>query len=314
AFAVGVVTLLGKRVPIGARTFLLTLAVVDDIGGIVVIAVFYTASLKFLWLVVAMAALAAVYAAQRIHVRSYGVYVPLAVVAWLAMHESGVHATIAGVLLGLLTPAWSFNSPEHFAGHARRLVGEVEATLEDDVLTHEERAENQSSLYNLMRLTVESASPLERHEYLIAPWVTFLIVPVFALANAGVRIVGGGFGNPLTDPLVLGPALGLLLGKPIGVFLFAYLAVLVGLGRLPKGVNWTMVGGLATTAGVGFTVALFITNLSFSDVELIDRAKVGVLGGSVVAGVLGYFVLRLGSASAAPEQPPVEPHAESVLA
>jgi NhaA family Na+:H+ antiporter len=295
AFAVSVVTLLGRRVPLAARAFLLTLAVADDIGGIVVIALFYTDDLSLGWLALAAAALVGVYAAQRVQIRSYAPYLLLGVTAWFCLHESGVHATIAGVLLGLLTPANPFYRPRDFAGSARPLVERVSESFSDNVVTSEESNANETGLRDLVRLSVETMSPLERHLAWAGPWVAFVIVPIFALANAGVRFVGGDLGNPLTDPVVMGPALGLLIGKTVGITLASFAAVKSGVGKLPEGVGWPMIVGLATTAGVGFTVALFITSLSFDDPDLTDRAKIGVLAGSIVSGVAGYLMLRAAS-------------------
>ncbi|MFN0026071.1 MAG: Na+/H+ antiporter NhaA [Acidimicrobiales bacterium] len=301
AFAVAVVSLLGPRMPISARAFLLTLAVADDLGGIAVIAVFYTDDLAFGWLALAALALGFSAVAQRLGVRSYAPYLALGLVSWFALHESGVHATVAGVALGLLTPANPFLAVRHFASHARPLVARVEASVEDRVLTEEEADANETGLRDLVRLSVETMSPLERHLAWAGPWVAFGIAPVFALANAGVRVVGSSLPNPLTDPVVLGPALGLLIGKPIGILIFTYLAVRSGLGRLPTGVRWPVMTGLAATAGVGFTVALFITELSFDPVSgatgLTERAKLGVLGGSVLSALLGYTLLRLAANS-----------------
>lgn len=293
AFAVSVVTLLGKRVPLAARAFLLTLAVADDIGGIVVIAIFYTEGLKFGWLAGAIASFALAYVAQRLQIRSYAPYLLVGVSAWFCLHESGVHATIAGVVLGLLTPANPFYSVHHFADRARPLVDRVADSVADHRVTDEEAVGNETGLRDLTRLTVETMSPLERHLAWAGPWVAFVIVPIFALANAGVRVVGGGFGNPLTDVVVLGPALGLLVGKTVGIFTASFIAVKAKIGKLPEGVTWPMVGGLATIGGVGFTVALFITSLAFDDPDITDRAKLGVLIGSLVSGAVGYLVLRM---------------------
>jgi len=296
AFAVSVVTLLGRRVPLAARAFLLTLAVADDIGGIAVIAIFYTSDLHAGWLVAAAAAFAGAYLAQRLHIRSYAPYLLLGAVAWFSLHESGVHATIAGVVLGLLTPATPFYRLDRFADSARPLIERVEASIEDRVITDEEAAGNDTGLRDLTRLSIETMSPLERHLAWAGPWVAFVVVPIFALANAGVRVVGGGFGNPLTDPVVLGPALGLLVGKTVGIFAASSLAVKARIGVLPAGVSWPMLAGLATIGGVGFTVALFITSLAFEDPGITDRAKLGVLIGSLVSGVVGYLVLRAAAA------------------
>ncbi len=236
--------------------------------------------------------------AQRLGIRSYAPYLALGLVSWFALHESGVHATVAGVALGLLTPANPFLAVTHFGGRALQLVDRVEASLSDQVVTDEETDANDVALADLVRLSVETMSPLERHLAWAGPWVAFGIAPVFALANAGVRVVGSSLPNPLTDPVVLGPALGLLLGKPIGILLATYLAVRSKLGRLPAGVGWPVMTALAATAGVGFTVALFITELSFDPAAaagLTERAKVGVLTGSVLSAVLGYTLLRQAS-------------------
>ena len=298
AFAVAVVTLLGKRVPLAARAFLLTLAVADDIGGIVVIAIFYSKGLQFTWLAAAFLAFVGAYLAQRLHIRSYAPYLLLGVAAWFCLHESGVHATISGVVLGLLTPANPFYSPHRFAERAQPLVDRVAASVADHHVDDDEQAGNDTGLRDLTRLSVETMSPLERHLAWAGPWVAFVIVPIFALANAGVRVVGGGFGNPITDVVVLGPALGLLIGKTIGISIASYAAVKAGIGKLPEGVTWPMIGGLATIGGVGFTVALFITSLAFDDPGITDRAKLGVLIGSLVSGVVGYLVLRLAAGRA----------------
>ena len=299
AFAVAVVSVLGPRLPIGARAFLLTLAVADDIGAIAVIAVFYTDDLALPWLGISALILVGCHLAQRLAIRSYAPYLAGGVAAWFTLHESGVHATVAGVVLGLLTPANPFMAVGHFSRHARPLVERVEASVADEVLTVEEADENDTGLRDLVRLSVEAMSPLERHLMWAGPWVALVVAPLFALANAGVRVVGGAVANPLTDPVVLGPALGLVIGKPIGVLGATYLAIRFGLGRLPDGVNWSVAVGLAATAGVGFTVALFIAELSFDNAALTERAKVGVLAGSVISAVAGYALLRVASRPAA---------------
>ena len=295
AFAVGIVTILGRRVSTAARTFLLTLAVVDDIGGILVIAVFYSRGLDFASLGCAAAAVGMTVVAARLHIRSYAVYLSLGALAWYALHNSGVHATIAGVALGFVTPAWSFSDPKFFPTFARPLVERVSAAFEDNELTVEESEGNEGPLRELVRLANETMSPVERHLASLGPWIAFLIVPVFALANAGVRVVGGGIGNPLTNRVLLAGALGLFVGKAVGIFCASVLAVRLGLGKLPNSSNWFQMVGLAVTGGVGFTVALFVTNLSFSRSDLVDSAKAGVLLGSLVSGIAGYLILRRAS-------------------
>ncbi|MBS1196079.1 MAG: nhaA, partial [Actinobacteria bacterium] len=249
AFSLGVLSLLGTRVPVGARLFLLTLAIADDIGGIVIIAAVYTSDLAVWWLVGAIAALAVVWAANRAAVRSLAFYGIAAFAAWLCLLESGVHATLSGVALALLTPATSFYTDEAYR---------------------------------------ESS---------------FLVVPLFALANSGVRFSGMDLGAAVTHPVTLGTALGLLVGKLVGISAFAWLAVRLGWGRLPREVGWRHVAGVAAVAGIGFTVALFISGLAFSDPHLADQAKLGIYAGSILAGGLGYLVLRTAPAPAAvPEE------------
>lgn len=306
AFAVGVVTLVGKRVPLAAKIFLLTLAVADDIGAIVVIAVFYTGDLSFGWLLAALVGLVVILGLRRGDVQSLTPYLVVGAFIWLALLESGVHATLAGVALGLLTPAWPFRSPRHFPRDGRRLLDRIEAAYYDRVVTQTEFEENEVLIAEVARLAMYSTSPMERLESRLAPWVSYVIVPVFALANAGVTISGDTLSGLLEDPVVLGVALGLVVGKTVGVSAATYLAVKTGLGRLPEGTSWRHVVGLATCAGVGFTVALFVASLSYEDSALADSAKIGILLGSLVAGVLGYLLLRL-----APE-PSDEPAPEVV--
>jgi NhaA family Na+:H+ antiporter len=290
AFAVGVVSLLGRRVPSGAKLFLLTLAIVDDLGAIVVIAVFYTSELSFEWLAIAVALVAAAVYLTRIQVRSQVPYLVLGVVCWYALHSSGVHSTLAGVAFGFVCPVWSFYDPSRFAERARPLVGIVEAAYNDPPLEEIEYEQGEASLEELDHLVTESVSPLDRNERRLAPWTGFVIVPVFALANAGVELGDATFGR-----VAIGVALGLVVGKIVGVFGASWLAVRVGAGRLPSGTTWNHMFGLAICAGIGFTVALFVAGLSFDVAELNDEAKIGILVGSLVAGVAGYAWLRLTS-------------------
>jgi Na+:H+ antiporter, NhaA family len=292
AFAVGVVSLLGRRVPTGAKLFLLTLAIVDDLGAIVVIAVFYTDDLSLPWLGLALLAVAGAVVLRRADVRHLMPYALLGVGCWIALHASGVHATVAGAAFGFLTPAWSFYDPRRLAPRARRLVDDIDAAMADDVLDTGELERNDARMRDLVRLTRESESPLDRVVTTLNPWVSFAIVPLFALANAGVSLSGDALGDALGSRVTIGVALGLLVGKPVGVFGATWLACRLGLGRLPGGTGWRHLFGVGVCAGVGFTVALFVTGLSFDDAQLIDDAKIGILGGSIVAGVLGYLVLR----------------------
>ena len=301
AFAVGVVTLAGRKVPLAAKIFLLTLAVADDIGAIVVIAVFYTGALSWGWFACALISLAGIFLLRRSDVQSLAPYLAVGAFAWLALLESGVHATLIGVALGLLTPAWPLRSPRRFPPEARRVINKVEEAYYDRVLTQAEFAENEQRIAEVARLAMFSTSPLERLERALSPWVAYVVVPVFALANAGVSLSGDAIGGLVSDPVTAGVLLGLVVGKTVGVFGFTAIAVRMGVSRLPSGTTWRHIFGLSTAAGVGFTVALFVTSLSFDAAASTDAAKVGILFGSTIAGVLGFAILRSSPAgSAAP--------------
>ena len=296
AFAVGVVSLAGSRVPVGARVFILTLAVVDDIGGIIVIAVFYAKHLHAGWLIAAALCVAITVLLRRADVRSMTPYIVLGTLCWLSFHQAGVEAAIVGVVFGLLTPAQPFHEPAAFGATARAMVGRIEATFGDHVVTDDERGQNEITLEDLARLAAETSSPLERLEHRLAPWVSLAIVPAFAFANAGVRVGSG----VLERRVVAGVVLGLVVGKALGIVGFSWLAVRLGLGRLPAGTTWRHLLGIGVTAGIGFTVALFVAGISFGEDRLSASAKLGVLLASALAGIGGYLLLRLGPPGAAP--------------
>ena len=251
AFVVGVLALFGRRLPAGLRVFLLTLAIADDIGGIAIIAVFYTEDLALEWLAAAIAAIGVIIVGQRLRVGWIPFYVLIGLVMWYATFESGIHATIAGVVLGLLTPARPFGGRE----------------------------------------------VMEKLEHRLLPWSSFVIVPIFALANAGVEVTPSSLGDAFSERIAWGVLLGLIVGKTLGISVTTIAGLRLGVGRLPDGVNLAHVVGSAMLAGIGFTVALFIAELSYDDELLLDEAKIGVLAASLLAGVLGsvflYVVSRL---------------------
>ncbi len=249
AFSLGVLALLGPRVPRGLTVFLAALAIVDDLGAVSVIAIFYTAKLDLAALFVALAIVVGLALLARLGVQRLAVYLVAAPVLWACMFASGVHATIAGVLLGFVIPLGKAGDPD----------------IAD--------------------------SPLETLEHALKPWITWLVMPLFALANAGVAM-GGMAANSLAHPITAGCALGLLVGKPIGIFGVAWLAVRSGLAVLPRGADWGKLWGVAMIAGIGFTMSLFVASLSFrGGAGGEDLAKLGVLLGSLVSGVLGTWVL-----------------------
>jgi len=288
AFAVGVVALLGTKVPGGAKLFLLALAIADDIGAIAVIAIFYTDELNVTYLVMAVAGLAAIWAAQKAGVRALTFYVPLALLIWFLTLESGVHATLAGVALGFLTPARPMYRPAEFDLRARAILDEYPVEPEEDPRS-QEHADYEALL--LSEIATEAVSPLSRIEHRLQVWSSFLVVPLFALANAGVDFRDTQITESLTSSVALGVALGLVVGKIVGITVFTFAAVRLGLGRLPAGTGWPHVIGLAAVAGIGFTVSLFVAGLAFSDQATIDLAKVGIFAGSLVSGVVGAIVL-----------------------
>ncbi|MCV2866486.1 Na+/H+ antiporter NhaA [Albidovulum sediminicola] len=249
AFAVGVLALVGKRAPSSLKIFLLTLAILDDLGAIVIIALFYTKELHVEYLVMALAPLAALFALNRAGLHRIAPFILLAAVLWVLVLKSGVHATLAGVVAAFFIP------------------------LKDRY----------------------AKSPLHSLEHALTPYVNFLIVPIFAFANAGVLLTGLSVAD-LFEPLPLGIAAGLVIGKQLGVFGTTWLMVRAGWARLPHGVGWIHVYGLACLAGIGFTMSLFIGGLSFDDIAHMNAVRIGVLSASAISAVMGFVVLRLASA------------------
>jgi NhaA family Na+:H+ antiporter len=287
AFAVGVLALLGTKIPSGAKLFLLALAIADDLGAIAVIAVFYTEDLDAGYLALAIGGLIVAALARRSGVRALKFYIPLGFVIWFFTLESGVHATLAGVALGFLTPAKPMYDATEFDRRARVILDEYPD--EPDNPRAREHADYEALL--LSEIATEAVSPLSRIEDRLQSWSSFLVVPLFALANAGVDFRGSDIGEALTSSVAVGVALGLVIGKLVGISLFTLVAVRFGMGRLPAGVGWAHVIGLALVAGIGFTVSLFVAGLAFNDAQTIDLAKVGIFVGSLVAGALGAVVL-----------------------
>jgi len=279
AFALGVVALLGGRVPPAVKVLLLTLAIVDDIGAIVVIAVFYTNEIEFTFVVVAAAISVLVMLMHRVRI----VYPPAIAIAgfalWLAVYESGIHATIAGVIMGLLTPARPIQSELE----AEELVSVLEN--DDDI-----RAEEVRATAMLIRGSVSACDRLIEG---LHSWTSYLIVPIFALANAGIVLTA----DSITSPTAVlgGVAIALVAGKIVGVTVFSWIAVRLGIGRLPEGTRWGHIIGVGAVAGIGFTVSLFITGLAFDDVAIQDEAKIGILAASVIAALAGAGVLAAAS-------------------
>ena len=280
AFVVGCLAVLGTRVPVGLRIVLLSLAIADDIGAILVIAIGYTSHISLAALFLGLLGLGVVRGLARLGVRSVPIYCIVGVVIWLAFHASGVHATIAGVILGLLTPAHVWVS----AGRLHAIVQQFTAYVEGERWSN--GGKNHAALRDIQVAAREILSPLERLETALHPWVSFVIMPLFALANAGVSI-------NLTDfrePVAVAVMVGLGVGKPVGIVSFSWLAVRLGIARLPAGVNWSILTAGGILAGIGFTMALFIAGLALEG-RLLNAAKVGILSGSALSAVIGSLLL-----------------------
>ena len=246
AFALGILALIGSRAPIALKIFLLAIAIIDDLGAIVIIAIFYTSELSINALYISMIGFAAAVALNRLGIQRTAPYLLVGIIIWVFVLKSGVHATLAGVLIAFTIP--------------------LNAKNEDEAL-----------LYKM--------------EHGLHPWVAFLILPVFAFANAGVNFTGIGI-DDLLQPLTLGIAVGLFLGKQIGVFLATWIGVKSGIARLPENVSWKHVYGVACLTGVGFTMSLFIGSLAFTTADVMNAVRLGVVLGSVLSGIIGYLLLK----------------------
>ncbi|MGE5236563.1 MAG: Na+/H+ antiporter NhaA [Acidobacteriota bacterium] len=291
AFAIGVMALLGTKVPVTLKVFVTALAIVDDLGAVLVIAVFYTDTLRWGNLALAALLLAGLLVGNRLGMRSPAVYALGGVGVWLCFLASGVHATVAGVLVALTVPARVRLDRDTFLAEARARTDEFAAA--EPAARVGFSSPDQLAVLSTLRHAIESAaSPLQRLEHALHPWVSFAIMPLFAFANAGVRVVGGG--EPLADwGVAAGVTLGLVAGKPLGIAGAAWLAVRTGVAERPAGTTWAQLVGVSCLGGIGFTMALFIAALAFSSAGLLAAAKVGILAASLLAGMLGWAVLSL---------------------
>jgi NhaA family Na+:H+ antiporter len=273
AMAVGVLSLMGSRASPSLKLFLLALAIVDDIGAIVVIAVFYTDDIRGEALLAAAGLVVVVAAMRRAGITSIAPYAVIGAALWLALHESGVHATLAGVALGLMTPTQPIRHPEL-----------IDAGELADVSSYEAARQTATAAR-------ESVSVVEWLEHQLHPWTSFVIVPLFVLANAGVPLSGPAVSDALTSSVAGGIVVGLVVGKFVGVAGFTWLAARLRVARLPEGVTWSGILGVSALAGIGFTVSIFITDLAFAGTTLEDQAKIAILAASVLAAAIGSALL-----------------------
>jgi len=293
AFAIGALVLLGNRAPKALITFLVALAIVDDLGAVVVIALFYTHQLVWEALAIAAALLGILIVFNRAGIRQPMPYFVIGALLWLALLKSGVHATLAGVLTAFTIPAHPKYDPRRFSDHVRDLMNRFDASHKpgESIMTNDGLRAVVQTLENGVH---KVETPLQRLEHGLHMPVAFLVIPIFALINAGIPIDFAGLGETLTHPVTLGVGLGLVLGKFIGIAGACWLALRMGLGELPTGTRFNQIAGVALLAGIGFTMAIFIAELGFEgQPELLLMAKTGVLVASLLAGIVGFFWLWL---------------------
>ena len=290
AFALGVLVLMGKRAPLGLKVFLTALAIVDDLGAVMVIAVFYTSQLALNYLFAGLGLVVLLGILNKLGVRHRWVYLAAALLVWYCFLQSGVHATIAGVLVAMTVPHQILGDRKSFL----QTLAESKYVLEkapDDVTEHTAMEQRQVALSAIERAAERWGSPLHRLEHDAAPFVTYFIMPVFAFANAGVQLPTNALSS-LMQPVPLGIVAGLLLGKTLGIFALSKLAVQLRWADLPPGVSWGHLLGASALGGIGFSMSLFIANLAFPSGDLLELSKTGILLGSLLSAVAGVLLIR----------------------
>ncbi len=293
AFALGILSLLGSRVPNGVRVFLSTLAVADDIIAILVIAIFYGESPNLLWLGAAAIVFVALIVMNRMHVYSLVPYILVGCVLWFCVFSSGIHSTIAGVLLAFAIPSGSRVNLDNFFDWSNRRLRMANSFYEGDETPLVAQKDYITTVSSLSKISKQAVPPATRLEHKLYPWVYFLILPLFALTNADVAVTGLDLATVTSSPVVLGVFCGLVFGKPIGIMLFSFITVKTKIASLPEFVTWKHMLGAAVLGGVGFTMAIFVANLAYADATLVTEAKLSILVASTVAGIIGFVLLFL---------------------
>jgi len=283
AFALGVLAVLGNRVPVSLKIFVTALAIVDDIIAVLVIALFYTDHIHVLSLAIGLAGVALALVANLMGVRRPVAYAFIGICVWCAVLKSGVHATVAGVLLAFAIPTRTYIDRDLFVKSTRWLLDRFEAAAPNSSAAH-------SAIHSMENQFALVESPSQRIEHFLHPWISFLVMPLFAFANAGVRILGNG-SAAATHAVSLGVVLGLFLGKPIGIWLFAWTSAKTGLATPPAELSWGSIFGAACLGGIGFTMSLFIATLAFGEGTLLDLSKIGTMAASLAAGICGSIIL-----------------------
>jgi NhaA family Na+:H+ antiporter len=298
AFALGAVAVLGRRVPVGLRIFLAAFAIADDLGAVVIIAIFYTKELVLSNLVISLFIILGLAIANFFWIRWTFVYAILGLSLWFFILGSGVHATIAGVIVSLFVPARGRYDTDHFLQNVRNITEKFECEEQScgySILL------NQEHLYAVQALELachDVETPLQRLEHALHPWVAFLILPLFAMGNTGLLFRGIVFSEAISNPVIIGIIVGLVFGKPIGIILFSYISVKSGMASLPNEVRWSHILGGAMLGGIGFTMSLFLSELSFSDPHILDYGRIAILTGSILSAIIGMSYLGFISISA----------------
>ncbi|HLP54773.1 MAG TPA: Na+/H+ antiporter NhaA [Fluviicola sp.] len=289
AFALALLSLAGKRIPLSVKVFLSALAVADDLGAVLVIAFFYTSHISFVPLLIGFGFLLVLALGNYMGVRNMAFYLVIGIIVWIGFLFSGVHATIAGVLVAFLIPARTKIDEKEYVRKTRRHIDAFENAipLKGDLTTEEQH----EIIQNIKGLCKDAETPLQKLENNLHPWVSFVIMPLFALANAGM-VINRDFFASLANPVSIGVIAGLIVGKFVGVFSFTWLMIRFKIAELPDKANWVHIIGVSILAGVGFTMSLFVTGLAFDDVKIVDQSKYGILGASLFCGLIGLWVLK----------------------
>jgi NhaA family Na+:H+ antiporter len=305
AFAMGVLALMGDRAPAPLKVFLAALAIADDIGAVLVIALFYTQVIDLTMLLLGLALIVALAGANRLGARRPYLYIVLGLAVWLCFLRSGVHATVAGVLVAMTIPARTRIDTGEFSERGRRILDAFDAAGPDgeNILTNRGQ---QAAIVELENTAEAAQAPLQWIEHGLQPWVSFVVIPLFAFANAGVELRGE-LAQAFASPITLGVLLGLLIGKPVGITLFAWLSTRLKLAELPAGCGWRPLHAVSWLGGIGFTMSLFVTGLAFRDEVRVTDAKVGIFAASLAAAVAGWLLLRREKPCDLPEAPDEAP-------
>jgi len=298
AFALGAVAVFGRRLPVGLRIFLAAFAIADDLGAVVIIAIFYTKEIVLSNLIISLVLIFVLAVANFFWVRQTLIYAILGLAVWFFVLGSGVHPTIAGVIVSLFVPARGRYDTDNFLQNVKNITEKFECEEQScgySILL------NQEHLYAVQALELachDVETPLQRLMHALHPWVAFLILPLFAMGNTGLIFRGIVFSEAVSNPVILGIIFGLVVGKPIGILLFSYLSVKTGIASLPQEVRWSHIFGGAMLGGIGFTMSLFLSELSFSDPHIIDYARIAILAGSILSALFGMSYLGFISTSA----------------